>query len=287
MNNRICAALTLVFATICVTDPASAFQQKVNPQACGNLAQYASRLSQEFGWTRAQAIGALANFAHESRGRAIEQVGMPAGSGGFGWAQWTGARRYAFMAFARASGMSPASDGANYAFLAHELRTNFAFVAQRMKQARSTAEATTIFARDYEGAFSPGAIASMSSRHQWARALDGMTGGTAAPTNQAAAPGYAAAPQILKTAAPVHRPTAPTYRVARTNFRTAAPIYRAAVPTYQVAYQNVRTVMPTYRAVAPAYYGRAVRSYKAATPSFRMMPRIYGAMARPYRVAAR
>lgn len=180
MKNRIFAALTLVFATVSVSDPASAFQQRAQPQECGHLAQYASRMARDFGWTRGQAIGALANFAHESRGRAIEQLGMRAGTGGFGWAQWTGARRYAFMAFARANGMSPASNDANYAFLAHELRTNFAFVAQRMRLARSTVEATTIFARDYEGAYSPGAITSMPSRHQWARTLGAMPYTTAA-----------------------------------------------------------------------------------------------------------
>lgn len=283
MKNRIYAALTLVFALVCVSGPASAFQQSAQPQECGNLARYVTRLSQEFGWTRPQAIGALANFAHESRGRAIEQVGLPAGTGGYGWAQWTGARRYAFMAFARANGMSPASDAANYAFLAHELNTNFAFVAQRMKQARSSAEATVIFARDYEGAFSPGAITSMPSRHQWARALDIMTGGTAPTTAAAIKPAVPiyAAPKTFRIAAPIYRPAAPTYRVARQNFRAATPIYRMAVRSYWAA-------APIYRPAAPIYR-MAARGYRAAAPIFRMAPRIYGygTTARPFRTAAR
>lgn len=91
--------------------------------------------------------------------------------GGFGWAQWTGTRRRAFMKYAGSHGLAPSSGAANYGFLAYELRTNFAHVVRRMRQARTAYEATAIFAADYEGAFSRGAVPAMSSCYGWARVL--------------------------------------------------------------------------------------------------------------------
>jgi hypothetical protein len=170
MNNRFYAALVFVCTLLSVTSASQAHQWHSQNDGTANLVGYAPRLMHDFAWTRQQAVGALANFAHESRGRAIEEIGMR-GHGGFGWAQWTGARRWAFMAFARSHGMAPTSDAANYDFLAHELHTSYAWVAQRMRQARTANEATAIFARDYEGAFSPGAVTAMSSRYRWAQRL--------------------------------------------------------------------------------------------------------------------
>jgi hypothetical protein len=170
MNNRFYAAIVFVCALLGATDASMARQRQMQLGGIGNLAGYVPRLMQDFGWTRQQALGAMANFAHESHGLAVEQIGMGS-RGGFGWAQWTGARRWAFMSFVRSHGLAPTSAAANYAFLAHELRTNFAHVAQHMRRARTAYEATAIFARDYEGAFSPGAISAMSSRYRWAQRL--------------------------------------------------------------------------------------------------------------------
>jgi hypothetical protein len=72
------------------------------------------------------AAAILGNAGHESAGLATLQEIKPtvAGSrGGYGWFQWTGPRRRDFEAWAKAKGLSPASDEANYGFLLHELKT--------------------------------------------------------------------------------------------------------------------------------------------------------------------
>ena len=46
---------------------------------------------------------------------------IPGSRGGFGWAQWTGARRTLFEAFCSKNGLDPFSDEANYGFLREEL----------------------------------------------------------------------------------------------------------------------------------------------------------------------
>jgi hypothetical protein len=170
MKHRICVAWIFVSVTLGTIGVSQARDESAQADVVGNLAGYVPRLMQDFGWTRQQAVGAVANFAHESRGRGTQQIGMRRG-GGFGWAQWTGPRRRAFMTYAGSHGLAPSSGAANYGFLVFELRTNFAHVAQRMRQARTAYEATAIFAAGYEGAFSPGAIPAMSSRYRWARVL--------------------------------------------------------------------------------------------------------------------
>lgn len=173
MRNRDLAFSISIFALVCF-EPFAVLPSQAGARIGENLVPYASRLMSEFGWSREQALGALASFAHESHGKAREQRGMRAGTGGYGWAQWTGPRRTAFVGFVLANKLVAASDEANYAFFVHELRTTFPHVARDMKLARTLPEATTFFARAYEGAFSRGAITAMPSRHLWARTLARM-----------------------------------------------------------------------------------------------------------------
>lgn len=84
-----------------------------------------NRLAADFDLTPVQAAGIVGNLGYESAGFKKLQETKPAvaGSrGGYGWAQWTGPRRRAFEKHAKANGLKPASDEANYRFLITELR---------------------------------------------------------------------------------------------------------------------------------------------------------------------
>jgi hypothetical protein len=65
---------------------------------------------------------------------------VPGSRGGFGWAQWTGARRQEFEAWCRDNGLDPASDAANYGYLVHELKTKNPHILAKLKSGSLTAE---------------------------------------------------------------------------------------------------------------------------------------------------
>jgi hypothetical protein len=72
------------------------------------------------------AAAVLGNIGHECNGfRTMQEVKpvVPGSRGGYGWNQWTGPRRRAFEAWAKARGLKLDSYEANYGFMAHELRT--------------------------------------------------------------------------------------------------------------------------------------------------------------------
>jgi hypothetical protein len=85
--------------------------------------------------------------------------------GGWGWAQWTGPRRKAFEAFARANGLDPSSYEANYAFLRHELRGSHKGALTALKNASGLEGKTRAFENKYEGA----GIKGYGSRYNYAR----------------------------------------------------------------------------------------------------------------------
>lgn len=70
------------------------------------------------------AAAILGNLGHETGGFVhLQELNPVSGSGGYGWAQWTGPRRNAFISWANNKGLQPSSDAANYGFLVYELRT--------------------------------------------------------------------------------------------------------------------------------------------------------------------
>jgi len=87
------------------------------------------------------AAAILGNIGHECAGFTQMQEGAPIGGGrgGWGWCQWTGSRRDAFEAAARAAIPPLAFDSyeANYGFLKHELKDTFhkAAIASMLKKA--------------------------------------------------------------------------------------------------------------------------------------------------------
>lgn len=71
------------------------------------------------------AAAIFGNLGHESLGFTKLQEISPTvkgSKGGYGWAQWTGARRRAFEAWCKKHGKDPASDATNYAYLFLELK---------------------------------------------------------------------------------------------------------------------------------------------------------------------
>lgn len=117
-------------------------------------AEYMPRLMSDFGLTEEQAAGIIGNLGHESAGMqaGIQEYGKAAGTGGLGWAQWTGVRRRAFENFLAENGMSSSDPEANYAFLKHELQTTEAGALEKLRSAKTAGDATLIFEKAYERA---------------------------------------------------------------------------------------------------------------------------------------
>ena len=117
----------------------------------------ARQLQKDFNLTPEQAAGIVGNFWHESAGMNsnINEFGSDpthptygppnATLFGYGWAQWTGDRKTAFIEYCRANNLEVSSPAANYAFLKHELLTTESFSLSKVREARTVDEA----ARNY------------------------------------------------------------------------------------------------------------------------------------------
>lgn len=100
------------------------------------------------GLTDYQAAGIIGNLAHESAGL---QPGIAGDSGSaHGWAQWNGPRKKAMIAWAKANGMDPNTDDANYGYLIYDLKTNYPKTLEKIKKAKSMREAAKIFMDEFE-----------------------------------------------------------------------------------------------------------------------------------------
>lgn len=113
------------------------------------------RLIRDFGLTEEQAAAVAGNLGHESGGlEALQEIKptVKGSRGSYGWAQWTGPRRRAFETFAREQGLSPASDEANYRWMATELRGSHASALRSLKRASGLRDQVVAFERTYEAA---------------------------------------------------------------------------------------------------------------------------------------
>jgi hypothetical protein len=141
----------------------------------GHFAQKAGsireRLKKDLGLSDAQAAGLLGNLGYESAGFKELQEGHPiAGRGGFGWGQWTGARRQQFEGWSKAHNLNPASDEANYGFLKHELQGKQSGFLKRLKTTRTVEEATALTELEYEAPAHP--RSSFAGRLSYAEAAE-------------------------------------------------------------------------------------------------------------------
>jgi Phage tail lysozyme len=129
----------------------------LNPREQARLAGIRDQLSTDLGISKEAASGLVSNLYAESGVRGINERGVPEGTGGFGWAQWTGSRRKEFMAYAQAHHLDPASDAANYGFLVEELRTKYPQVLAQLRAGKITAQqAANIVFSGYESGGDPG-----------------------------------------------------------------------------------------------------------------------------------
>lgn len=127
---------------------------------------YGPKLITDFSFPVVGSCGFWGNFGRETGGfTAYQEDGSGSNSGGRSWAQWTGPRRVAFLAFCKAHGLDPKSDAAGYGFLCHELRGPYAGVVAAVKRASTLESAVRTVERLYEGA----GVKAMAERVTWGR----------------------------------------------------------------------------------------------------------------------
>ncbi|RUP22314.1 phage tail tip lysozyme [Methylobacterium sp.] len=93
------------------------------PEIC---ATFGARAQNDLGYSLNKVAGLFGNGDVESQGfNTLQEISpVVAGSaGGYGWMQWTGPRRRAYLAWASALGLDPAADETNYRYMVHELLT--------------------------------------------------------------------------------------------------------------------------------------------------------------------
>lgn len=169
------------------------------------------RLISEFTFSISDAAAIAGNAGHESLGFTKLQEMKPTveGSrGGYGWFQWTGPRRRAYEAWCKEKKLDPASDEANYGFLAHELRTTEKRAIDATKKAKTFRDKVVAF----EMAFERAGVKHYDSRVRWAEiALDAYSKAGAKPDApvQPTSPAPSPPPQP-KPDIPSPPPAAPT-----------------------------------------------------------------------------
>jgi hypothetical protein len=122
---------------------------------------YVSNLQKDFGLTKNQAAGIVANLWHESGGMnsGINQggkIGAPSSNmaddnaNGYGIAQWGGTRKQGLLDYARQHNLDPSSEAANYGYLKQELQTSQAGAIAAVKGTNSAQAATQAFCNAFE-----------------------------------------------------------------------------------------------------------------------------------------
>jgi hypothetical protein len=125
--------------------------------------------------TREQAVGFVANLAHESAGfQKMEEVGS---GSGFGYAQWTDSRRKEFERYAEAQGLDPSSYEANKAFIVHELKGKENGALRAIQKATDVKDATEVAMISY---FRPG-VPQLDRRVEYANQFAETVAGPSIP----------------------------------------------------------------------------------------------------------
>ena len=129
---------------------------------------YTARLQRDLNILGFQADGIFGNLGQESAGFASLQEIAPtvAGSaGGYGWAQWTGPRRKAYLAFCTAHGIKPEAHESNYRYLVEDLTKNYPAVLDALRKTTTRDAAVQLVMDRYEV---PG-VPAYDSRITWAK----------------------------------------------------------------------------------------------------------------------
>jgi hypothetical protein len=110
-------------------------------------------LMSDYGLTREQASGIVANLAYESAGFKTMQEDeptIPGSRGGYGYAQWTASRRRDFEKFVSDKEWNIDSYQANYGNLRRELDGKYSYVIDQIKEAKTAKQASDIFVNKFE-----------------------------------------------------------------------------------------------------------------------------------------
>lgn len=108
-------------------------------------------LMAEFGLADFQAAGIVGNIGFESVGfTKLHEIGQAEGVGGYGWGQWTAARREKFLDWCDDHGLDWKSDQANYGYLVADLRGPYARTVTALKNTRTVDQAVFSFGQTFE-----------------------------------------------------------------------------------------------------------------------------------------
>jgi hypothetical protein len=98
-----------------------------------------------------QAAGLVGGFGVESvEFTKLHEIGQPEGQGGYGWAQWTGTRRNAFLNWCDANSLDWKSDEANYGYLIYDLTHGYKGFLAKLKRTKTIEDSTHLAHREYE-----------------------------------------------------------------------------------------------------------------------------------------
>jgi hypothetical protein len=150
---------------------ATLFQTKV--------VKFIPRLMRDVSCDLETACAIFGNIGHECNGfQTMQEIGVTPPKGGWGWQQWTGPRRTAFMDWAFKRKLDPAGDEANYGFMVYELLGTEKASLAATKKAVGLNDKTDTFERTNERAGVP----ALASRRKYAKiALDAYNASLAAP----------------------------------------------------------------------------------------------------------
>ncbi len=145
------------------------------------------RLMEQYALRDFQAAAIPGNFGRETTGltKLREMMGrgksyreMPAGKGGYGWAQWTGIRARSFLSLAKGMGLDWHSDEANFANLSNDLSGPYHKTVEALRRTHTLGGAVRSFERTFERA----GVKAMRSRLEWAKkALKALHGSQSGP----------------------------------------------------------------------------------------------------------
>jgi hypothetical protein len=128
--------------------------------------RFMRQLMADFCFDKLDAAAVFGNAGHESAGfTSMQEIKPVSGRGGYGWFQWTGARRRAFEAYCAENDLEPASDAANYAWLFVELSGAERKAVASVKNASGLRAKVEAFERAFERA----GVKHYDSRERWAR----------------------------------------------------------------------------------------------------------------------
>jgi hypothetical protein len=113
------------------------------------------RLMADFALDTDSAAAIVGNLGHESAGfKFLQEIKplVPGSKGGYGWAQWTGPRRRAYEGYCKSHNLDPASDAANYGYLAYELHATETSAIPAVKRAKTLHDKVIAFELAFERA---------------------------------------------------------------------------------------------------------------------------------------